>query len=149
VKKSAPRLKSVPQRRPRAGAWARSGTNKRISPHPAPLPMGTLEFALRIVQGSLLQPHPLADAATLRRKLAKASLRGEGQDEGVRRLLCSRPCAKAGAHAKVLFLRLKWIHAFAGTTLRSALTRVFATEFAGETLKSTRTTGASLQDPPR
>ena len=32
---------------------------------------------------SLSQPHPLADAATLRRKLAKASLRGEGQDEGV------------------------------------------------------------------
>jgi hypothetical protein len=28
------------------------------------------------------QPHPLADAATLRRKLAKARLRGEGQDEG-------------------------------------------------------------------
>ena len=29
-----------------------------------------------------LRPHPLADADTLRRKLAKASLRGEGQGEG-------------------------------------------------------------------
>ena len=31
----------------------------------------------------LSQPYPLADAATLRRKLAKASLLGEGQGEGV------------------------------------------------------------------
>ncbi len=43
---------------------------------------GTLLRPLRRIQASLLQPHPLADAATLRRKLAKASLRGEGQDEG-------------------------------------------------------------------
>ena len=32
--------------------------------------------------GSLLRPHPLADADTLKCKLAKASLLGEGQDEG-------------------------------------------------------------------
>ena len=31
---------------------------------------------------SLLHPHPPADADMLRCKLAKASLRGEGQDEG-------------------------------------------------------------------
>ena len=51
--------------------------NGRISPHPVPLPMGegTPELSLRRVQASLLQPHPLADAATLRRKLAKASWR--------------------------------------------------------------------------
>ena len=46
-------------------------------PHPNPLPKG---------RGScrrpLSQPHPLADVATLRCKLAKASLRGEGQNEG-------------------------------------------------------------------
>ena len=54
------------------------------APHPVPLPMGegTLELSPRVIQGSLLQPHPLADAATLRCKLAKASLRGEGQGEG-------------------------------------------------------------------
>ena len=34
---------------------------------------------------SLSQPHPLADAATLRCKLAKASLLGEGWGEGVLR----------------------------------------------------------------
>ena len=58
--------------------------NEGIAPHPVPLPLGegTLKFPLRIVQGSLLHPHPLADADTLRFKLAKASLRGEGQDEG-------------------------------------------------------------------
>jgi len=32
--------------------------------------------------GLPLHPHPLADAATLRCKLAKASLRGEGWGEG-------------------------------------------------------------------
>jgi hypothetical protein len=54
------------------------------APHPVPLPMGegTLELSLRTIQGSLLQLHPLADAATQRCKLAKASLRGEGQGEG-------------------------------------------------------------------
>jgi hypothetical protein len=34
-------------------------------------------------QRSFSHPHPLADADTLSCKLAKASLRGEGQDEGV------------------------------------------------------------------
>jgi hypothetical protein len=73
--------------------------NGRISPHPVPLPMGegTLEFPLRIFRASLLQPHPLADAATLRRKLAKASLRGEGQDEG-RNLRSRQNRATAGAY---------------------------------------------------
>jgi hypothetical protein len=54
------------------------------SPHPVPLPMGegTVLRAPRIIQGSPLHLHPLADADTLRRKLAKASLRGEGQGEG-------------------------------------------------------------------
>jgi hypothetical protein len=58
--------------------------NQGRSPHPVPLPMGegTLELPPATIQGSLLQPHPLADAATLRCKLAKASLLGEGQDEG-------------------------------------------------------------------
>ena len=58
---------------------------------------GTVELVLRIVQASLLQPHPLADAATLRRKLAKASLRGEGQDEG-RNLRSRQNRATAGAY---------------------------------------------------
>ena len=35
-----------------------------------------------VVRATPLQPHPLADAATRRCKLAKASLRGEGQGEG-------------------------------------------------------------------
>jgi len=43
---------------------------------------GTVLHALSVIQASLLQPYPLADAATLRCKLAKASLPGEGQDEG-------------------------------------------------------------------
>ena len=34
------------------------------------------------ILGSPLHPHPLADADTLRCKLAKASLLGEGQGEG-------------------------------------------------------------------
>ncbi len=73
--------------------------NGGISPHPVPLPMGegTPELALRIFRASLLQPHPLADAATLRRKLAKASLRGEGQDEG-RNLRSRQNRATAGAY---------------------------------------------------
>ncbi len=37
---------------------------------------------LSAIQASLLHPHPLAVADTLRCKLAKASLRGEGQGEG-------------------------------------------------------------------
>ena len=63
---------------------AEGALNEGLAPHPVPLPMGegTLEFSLQVVQGSLLQPHPLADAAALRCKLAKAGLRGEGQDEG-------------------------------------------------------------------
>ena len=38
--------------------------------------------------------------------------------------------AEAGTHAKVLFLRLKWIPAFAGMTLRSTSTRIYTSEFA-------------------
>ncbi len=39
------------------------------------------------------QPHPLADAATLKCKLAKESLRGEGQDEGeLFKLVAERLC---------------------------------------------------------
>jgi hypothetical protein len=37
----------------------------------------------RAAAGSLSQPYPLADMATLGGKLAKASLRGEGWGEGV------------------------------------------------------------------
>ena len=50
----------------------------------AALPMGegTLPRAQSVIQASLLHPHPPADADTLRCKLAKASLRGEGQDDG-------------------------------------------------------------------
>jgi hypothetical protein len=42
--------------------------------------MGT--SSQRTASGLPLQPHPLADAATLRCKLARASLRGEGWGEG-------------------------------------------------------------------
>ena len=52
------------------------------TPHPVPLGEGTPEYPLRVIRGSLLHPHPLADADTSRCKPAKASLRGEGQDEG-------------------------------------------------------------------
>ena len=43
---------------------------------------GTPELRSERATTSPLQLHPLADAATLRSKLAKASLRGEGQGEG-------------------------------------------------------------------
>ncbi len=43
---------------------------------------GTPLHALTAILGSLLHPHPLADADTPRCKLAKASLLGEGHDEG-------------------------------------------------------------------
>jgi hypothetical protein len=46
-------------------------------PHPAPLPKGRGRF-----RRPFSQPYPLADMATLYGKLAKASLLGEGQDEG-------------------------------------------------------------------
>ncbi len=54
------------------------------TPHPVPLPLGegTPEWRSAGATPFLLHPHSLADADTLRRKLAKASLRGEGQDEG-------------------------------------------------------------------
>ncbi len=52
------------------------------TPHPVPLPMGegTVLHAPHAILPSLL--NPLADADILRGKLAKASLQGEGQDEG-------------------------------------------------------------------
>ena len=58
---------------------------KPATPHPVLLPMGegTPEQRSERATTSPLRPHPLADADTLRRKLAKASLRGEGQDEGL------------------------------------------------------------------
>ena len=64
--------------------WPVGVMNEGIAPHPVPLPLGegTLLHARSPVQASLLHPHPLADADTLRCKLAKASLQGEGQDEG-------------------------------------------------------------------
>jgi hypothetical protein len=43
---------------------------------------GTLLRAPSVIRGSLLLPHPLADAVTPGGKLAKASLPGEGQGEG-------------------------------------------------------------------
>jgi tRNA modification GTPase len=54
------------------------------TPHPVPLPMGegTVWHAPSAIQASPLHLHPLADADTLRCKLAKASLQGEGQGEG-------------------------------------------------------------------
>ena len=50
----------------------------RITPHPVPLPQGegTVLDAPSVILGSLLRPHPLADADTLRCKLAKASFAG-------------------------------------------------------------------------
>ena len=44
--------------------------------------MGEGTPAQRLRPDSLYQPHPLADAAMLRCKLAKASLLGEGSGEG-------------------------------------------------------------------
>ena len=53
------------------------------SPCSSPHGRGNARILAAGRSGVPLQPHPLADAATLRCKLAKASLRGEGQDEGV------------------------------------------------------------------
>jgi hypothetical protein len=51
----------------------------------------------RVFWRPLSQPHPLADAATLRCKLAKASLLGERQSEGVFRRLSSEAASAAVA----------------------------------------------------
>ena len=63
---------------------AAGAMNEGISPHPVLLPMGegTPELPAAEILASPLHPHPLADADTLRCKLALASLRGEGQGEG-------------------------------------------------------------------
>jgi hypothetical protein len=70
----------LPQRRPGVGGVP----YERITPHPVLLPMGegTPELSSERATPSPLRLHPLADADTLRCKLAKASLRGEGQGEG-------------------------------------------------------------------
>ena len=79
------------------------------SPHPVPLPMGegTVLRAPSVVQASLLHPHPLADADTLRCKLAKASLRGEGQDEGSERSSLAHPQMRPPDHPSSLAV-LRW-----------------------------------------
>ena len=83
----------------RNGGWRRIRIGKcavlpRVegyNPSPCPSPPGRGNAVACSVRSfgsctvdakSLLLPHPLTDADTLRRKLAKASLRGEGQDEG-------------------------------------------------------------------
>ncbi len=67
-----------------AASVLRGAPNEGISPHPVPLPLGegTVLRAPRTIQASLLHLHPLADADTQDGKLAKASLLGEGQDDG-------------------------------------------------------------------
>lgn len=45
-----------------------------------PMEEGTLLHSPRLVQASLLHPHPLADAGTPGRRRAKAGLRGDGRD---------------------------------------------------------------------
>ena len=76
---------------------ARRILSKRNTPHPVPLPSGEgmVLQAPRHVQASLLPPHPLADAVTPSGKLAKASLLGEGQDEGSCALSqCASVCSR-------------------------------------------------------
>ena len=79
-----------------------------ISPHPVPLPMGegTPELRSAGAAPSLLHPHPLADADTLRGKLAGASLRGEGQDEGSG--LRAGHNAKSGTRAGKTVMLMDW-----------------------------------------
>ena len=88
--------------------------NWGIAPHPVPLPMGegTLLHAPSAIQGSLLPPHPLADAVTLRGKLAEASLLGEGQDEGRNRRSFRRA---ALSHARCKLHTLIGTSTFNGT----------------------------------
>ena len=83
-------------------------------PSPVPLPMGegTLLHAPSAIQGSLLPPHPLADAVTLRGKLAEASLLGEGQDEGRNRRSFRRA---ALSHARCKLHTLIGTSTFNGT----------------------------------
>jgi cobaltochelatase CobN len=61
--------------------------NSKVPPHPVLLPEGRRDAVDRSPQSqfgrSLSQPSPLADMATQDGKLAKASLRGERQSEGV------------------------------------------------------------------
>ena len=76
--------------------------NERLSPHPVPLPLGegTPEWCSERAAPSPLHLHPLADADTLRRKLAKASLRGEGQGEGSELSSCSTIPTRAAASTR-------------------------------------------------
>ncbi len=76
---------------PSAGGFQHGVPNGGISPHPVLLPMGewTPELPAAEILASPLHPHPLADADTLRCKLAKASLRGEGQGEGRELRVCA------------------------------------------------------------
>ena len=53
-----------------------------FSPRGEGTPELSAHLGERSVASSLSQPHPLADAATLKGKLAKASLMGEGWGEG-------------------------------------------------------------------
>jgi hypothetical protein len=67
------------------------GIGKRqygTTPHPVLLPMGegTPEQSTERATASPLPPYPLADMASLSGKLAKPSLRGEGQGEGLRHM---------------------------------------------------------------
>jgi hypothetical protein len=61
--------------------------NSQVPPHPVLLPEGRRDAADPSRQAKfwrpLSQPYPLADMATQDGKLAKASLRGERQSEGV------------------------------------------------------------------
>ena len=82
----------------RAGSAAgrAPGSKSPLTPALSPRGEGAGRSALESVQRSFSQPHPLADAATLRCKLAKASLPGEGQDEGV---LMLHPARRSRASA--------------------------------------------------
>ncbi len=90
AKVRAPDL-AAPSSRIHANLRLDGAMNRGNLPSPCPSPHGRGDAVACSVRGfrsctvgatSLLHPHPLADADTLRCKLAKASLRGEGQDEG-------------------------------------------------------------------
>jgi len=66
---------------PASSPW-RAGTSTWPHPQADAAGEGTPELPAAEILASPLQPHLLADAATLRCKLAKASLRGEEQGEG-------------------------------------------------------------------
>ena len=101
------------------------GMNWANLPSPPPSPHGRGSSAVPVVKAFPLQPHPLADAATKRCKLAKASLRGEGQGEGSDASSFRYPRTAACARAGLAALYGNWTVWLVGRGMLRTAARIF------------------------